>query len=48
MKVGHQNFRHLVSTGVSRRTLLKTTGGGLGLLLLQPAAQPLKKRARNS
>jgi peptide/nickel transport system substrate-binding protein len=36
MKVGHQNFRHLVSTGVSRRTLLKTTGGGLGLLLLQP------------
>jgi peptide/nickel transport system substrate-binding protein len=38
MKVGHQNFRHLVSTGVSRRTLLKTTGGGLGLLLLQPGA----------
>ncbi len=36
MKVGHQNFRHLVSTGVSRRTLLKTTGGGLGLPLLQP------------
>ena len=36
MKVGHQSFRHLVSTGVSRRTLLKTTGGGLGLLLLQP------------
>ena len=38
MKVGHQNFRHLVTTGVSRRTLLKTTGGGLGLLLLQPGA----------
>ena len=35
MSAGHQNFHHLVSAGVSRRTLLKTTGGGLGLLLLQ-------------
>jgi peptide/nickel transport system substrate-binding protein len=34
MRVRHQNIRHLVSTDVSRRTLLKTTAGGLGLTLL--------------
>ena len=35
MSLRHQNLRHLVATDVSRRTLLKTTAGGLGLTLLQ-------------
>ena len=34
LSVRHQNIRHLVMTDVSRRTLLKTTAGGLGLALL--------------
>lgn len=34
MSVRHQNIRHLVGTDVSRRTLLKSTAGGLGLSLL--------------
>jgi peptide/nickel transport system substrate-binding protein len=34
MSLRHQNVRHLVATGLSRRTLLKTTAGGLGLSLL--------------
>jgi len=35
MSLRHQNVRHLVATDVSRRTLLKTTAGGLGLTLLR-------------
>jgi peptide/nickel transport system substrate-binding protein len=34
MSVRQQNIRHLVTTDVSRRTLLKSTAGGLGLSLL--------------
>ena len=34
MSVRHQTIRQLVTTDVSRRTLLKTTAGGLGLTLL--------------
>src|SRR5215208_1463124 len=35
MSLRHQKLHHLVATDVSRRTLLKTTAGGLGLTLLQ-------------
>jgi peptide/nickel transport system substrate-binding protein len=38
MSVRQQNIRHLVMTDVSRRTLLKTTAGGLGLTLLHRGA----------
>ena len=38
MSVRQQNIRHLVMTDVSRRTLLKTTAGGLGLSLLHRGA----------
>jgi peptide/nickel transport system substrate-binding protein len=39
MSLRHQNVRHLVATGLSRRTLLKTTAGGLlGLSLLPRGA----------
>jgi peptide/nickel transport system substrate-binding protein len=34
MSVRQQNIRHLVMRDVSRRTLLKTTAGGLGLAIL--------------
>src|SRR5215203_3291014 len=38
MSVRQQNIRHLVVADVSRRTLLKTTAGGLGLTLLHRGA----------
>jgi len=38
MSVRQQNIRHMVATDVSRRTLLKTTAGGLGLSILHRGA----------
>src|SRR5918993_743402 len=35
MSLQHQNLRPLAMTDVSRRTLLKTTAGGVGLTLLR-------------